>query len=159
MTLSEIKKHLKNLNTIAFVLPDGSLVPNHFHVTEVGKTTKHFIDCGGTVRQEKKVNFQLWNANDYDHRLHPEKLIHIIELSEDIFNLKDLEIEVEYQGEQSIQKFGLDFKDGQFLLTSTQTNCLAKDKCGIPEKQLPKPKVKLADLNNEPCCSPDGNCC
>lgn len=157
MTLSEIKKHLKNLDTIAFILPDGSLVPNHFHVTEVGKTTKHFIDCGGTIRQEKKVNFQLWNANDYDHRLHPEKLIHIIELSEDIFNLKDLEIEVEYQGEQSIQKFGLDFKDGQFLLTSTQTNCLAKDKCGIPEKQLPKPKVKLADLNNEPCCSPDGN--
>ena len=159
MTLSEIKKHLKNLDTIAFILPDGSLVPSHFHVTEVGKTTKHFIDCGGTLRQEKKVNFQLWNANDYDHRLHPEKLIHIIELSEDIFNLKDLEIEVEYQGEQSIQKFGLDFKDGQFLLTSTQTNCLAKDKCGIPEKQLPKPKVKLADLNNEPCCSPDGNCC
>ena len=159
MTLSEIKKHLKNLDTIAFILPDGSLVPNHFHVTEVGKTTKHFIDCGGTVRQEKKVNFQLWNANDYDHRLHPEKLIHIIELSEDIFNLKDLEIEVEYQGEQSIQKFGLDFKDGQFLLTSTHTNCLAKDKCGIPEKQLPKPKVKLEDLNNEPCCSPDGNCC
>ncbi|WP_027878723.1 DUF6428 family protein [Mesoflavibacter zeaxanthinifaciens] len=159
MTLSEVKKHLKNLDTIAFILPDGSLVPNHFHVTEVGKTTKHFIDCGGTVRQEKKVNFQLWNANDYDHRLHTEKLIHIIELSEDIFNLKDLEIEVEYQGEQSIQKFGLDFKDGQFLLTSTQTNCLAKDKCGIPEKQLPKPKVKLADLNNEPCCSPDGNCC
>lgn len=159
MTLSEIKKHLKNLDTIAFILPDGSLVPNHFHVTEVGKTTKHFIDCGGTVRQEKKVNFQLWNANDYHHRLHPEKLIHIIELSEDIFNLKDLEIEVEYQGEQSIQKFGLDFKDGQFLLTSTHTNCLAKDKCGIPEKQLPKPKVKLEDLNNEPCCSPDGNCC
>lgn len=159
MTLSEIKKHLKNLDTIAFILPDGSLVPSHFHVTEVGKTTKHFIDCGGTVRQEKKVNFQLWNANDYDHRLHPEKLIHIIELSEDIFNLKDLEIEVEYQGEQSIQKFGLDFKDGQFLLTSTQTNCLAKDKCGIPEKQLPKPKIKLEDLNNEPCCSPDGNCC
>jgi len=159
MTLSEIKNHLKNLKTIAFVLPDGSLVPNHFHVTEVGKTTKHFIDCGGTVRQEKKVNFQLWNANDYNHRLHPEKLVHIIELSENIFNLKDLDIEVEYQGKQSIQKFGLDYKNGQFLLTSTHTNCLAKDKCGIPEEQLPKPKVNLENLNNEPCCSPDGNCC
>ncbi|WP_336068955.1 DUF6428 family protein [Mesoflavibacter sp. CH_XMU1404-2] len=151
MTLSEIKNHLKNLDTIAFVLPDGSLVPNHFHVTEVGKTTKHFIDCGGTVKQEKKVNFQLWNANDYDHRLHPEKLIHIIELSEDIFNLKDLDIEVEYQGEQSIQKFGLDYKDGQFLLTSTHTNCLAKDKCGIPEEQLPK--------QEEACCAPGSGCC
>lgn len=159
MTLKDIKNHLKQLKTIAFKLPDGQLVPSHFHVTEVGKTTKHFIDCGGTVRQERKVNFQLWNANDYDHRLHPEKLIHIIELSEDIFNLKDLDIEVEYQGENSIEKYGLEFDNGIFNLTSTQTDCLAKDKCGIPENQQPKQKINLRDLNNEPCCSPDGNCC
>ena len=49
------------------------MVPSHFHVTEVGKITKHFIDCGGTVRNEEVVNFQLWQADDYDHRLHPEK--------------------------------------------------------------------------------------
>ena len=75
MTLEQIKQHLKELDTIAFQLPDGSLVPRHFHVTEVGKITKHFIDCGGTIRNEEVVNFQLWEANDYDHRLHPEKLI------------------------------------------------------------------------------------
>ena len=82
MKLSEIKTILGNLNNIAFRLPNGELVPNHFHVTEVGKITKNFIDCGGTVRKEEVVNFQLWDANDYDHRLHPEKLVHIIELSE-----------------------------------------------------------------------------
>ena len=57
---------MKNLSTIAFQLPDGSLVPEHFHVTEVGKVTKHFIDCGGVLRKEEKINFQLWNANDYN---------------------------------------------------------------------------------------------
>ncbi|WP_397362474.1 DUF6428 family protein [Olleya sp. R77988] len=149
MTLSEIKKHLTNLETISFTLPDGSLVPSHFHVTEVGKTTKHFIDCGGTVRQEKKVNFQLWNANDYDHRLHPEKLVKIIELSEDIFNLDNLEIEVEFQGEYTIQKFGLGFENNSFQLTSLITDCLAKDKCGIPTEQLPKTET----------CAPGSGCC
>lgn len=155
MKLSEVKSVLKELETIGFQLPNGTLVPSHFHVTEVGKITKHFIDCGGTVRNEEVVNFQLWNANDYNHRLHPEKLIHIIELSEKVLGLEDVEIEVEFQGE-TIQKFGLDFDGKNFLLTSKQTDCLAKDKCGVPTE---KTKVKLADLNNEPCCSPDGNCC
>jgi hypothetical protein len=97
MKLSAIKNELKKLSTIAFQLPNGELVPNHFHVTEVGKVTKHFIDCGGVIRQEEVVNFQLWEANDYDHRLHPEKLLHIIELSEAKLQIPDLEIEVEYQ--------------------------------------------------------------
>ncbi|SFJ35182.1 DUF6428 family protein [Olleya namhaensis] len=156
MTLSEIKKHLSQLETISFTLPDGSLVPNHFHVTEVGKVTKHFIDCGGTVREEKKVNFQLWNADDYDHRLHPEKLVKIITLSEDIFNLQDLEIEVEFQGEQTIQKFGLEFQNNSFQLTSLLTDCLAKDKCGIPE---PKQKLKFSDIQAGGSCAPGSGCC
>lgn len=158
MTLSEIKNHLKNLNQIAFELPDGSLVPSHFHVTEVGKISKHFIDCGGVLRKEERVNFQLWNANDYDHRLHPEKLVHIIELSEKTLNLKDVEIEVEYQGE-TIGKYDLDFNGTNFLLVNKATACLAEDQCGIPPKQ--KSKLKLSELqsNTGNVCTPNSGCC
>lgn len=167
MKLSEIKNHLNKLDQITFMLPNGELVPTHFHVTEVGKISKHFIDCGGTVRKEDVINFQLWNADDYNHRLHPEKLLHIIELSEKVLGLEDLEIEVEYQMENSkaqssnsnfdtIGKFSLDFDGTNFLLTTKQTDCLAKDNCGIPAE---KPKRKLAEITNEPCCAPDGNCC
>ena len=155
MKLSQVKTVLKNLEQIGFQLPDGSLVPNHFHVTEVGKVSKHFIDCGGTLRQEEVVNFQLWNADDYDHRLHPEKLLSIIELSEKVLKIEDHEVEVEYQGE-TIRKFGIDFDGTNFLLTTKQTDCLAKDACGIPAE---KPKVKLADLNNASACTPGGGCC
>lgn len=155
MKLSEIKDHLNNLEQITFMLPNGELVPTHFHVTEVGKITKHFIDCGGTIRNEEVANFQLWNADDYNHRLHPEKLSNIIALSEKVLGLEDLEIEVEYQSE-TIGKFGLDFDGKNFLLTTKQTDCLAKENCGIPAE---KPKRKLAEINDEPCCSPDGNCC
>ncbi len=167
MKLSEIKNHLNSLEQISFMLPNGELVPTHFHVTEVGKITKHFIDCGGTVRNEEIANFQLWNADDYNHRLHPEKLLNIIALSEKVLGLEDLEIEVEYQMGNSksqipnsnfdtIGKFSLEFDGKNFLLITKQTDCLAKENCGIPAE---KPKKQLAAISDEPCCSPDGNCC
>lgn len=155
MKLSEIKQQLNQLDKIAFQLPNGELVPNHFHVTEIGKVTKHFIDCGGTVRKEEVVNFQLWNANDYDHRLHPEKLLHIIELSQNTLGIGDLEIEVEYQG-QTIEKFGLDFNGTNFLLTTKQTDCLAKDNCGIPTEE---PVIANLEPEASNCCSPESGCC
>ena len=154
MTLEEVKSALEHLETIGFQLPNGDLVPNHFHVTEVGKITKHFIDCGGTVRHEEVVNFQLWNADDYDHRLHPEKLVHIIELSQKTLDIGNLEVEVEYQG-QTIEKFSLEFDGTNFLLTTKQTDCLARDKCGVPAE---KPKVKLSELQNSGCV-PGNGCC
>ena len=155
MKLSQIKQALKGLQTIGFQLPNGELVPSHFHVTEVGKINKHFIDCGGTLRKEEVVNFQLWNADDYDHRLHPEKLIHIIELSEKLLELGDLEIEVEYQGE-TIGKFGIDFDGKHFLLTTKHTDCLAREKCEIPTmKQTDQSK----DSSTGSCRSQTGCCC
>ncbi len=59
MKLSTLKEHLASLSAINFKLPDGTFLPSHFHVTEVGLVSKHFIDCGGTERKEKVANFQL----------------------------------------------------------------------------------------------------
>ena len=156
MKLSEIKTHLKNLKTIAFQLPNGELVPSHFHVTEVGKVVKDFIDCGGKVRREEVINFQLWEENDYDHRLHPEKLLHIIELSDKIFKFDDVEIEVEYQGAATIGKYNLDFDGQHFLLTSKVTACLAKEACGIPTE---KPRIRISELGKVNSCAPGSGCC
>ena len=155
MKLSQVKALLPTLDNVAFRLENGTFVPGHFHVTEVGMATKHFIDCGGTIRTEKKVNFQLWNANDLDHRLKPTKLLDIIELSEKVLGISDLDIEVEYQGD-TIGKFGLDYDGSNFLLTTKQTDCLAKDNCGIPSE---KPKVKLSEIKDEACCAPNSGCC
>lgn len=156
MKLSALKNHLSNLETIAFKLPNGNLVPSHFHVTEVGEITKNFIDCGGTVRNENVISLQLWNANDYDHRLHPKKLINIIELSEKTLGLEDLELEVEFQGSTTINKYGLDFNGTHFLLTNKLTACLAEDACGIPQEKL---GVRLSDLQNQNSCDPNSGCC
>lgn len=152
MKISGIKSHLKNLANIAFQLPSGELIPRHFHVTEIGKIRKDFIDCGGKKRNETIASFQLWEANDYDHRLHPEKLISIIELSQKELALGDLEIEVEYQGDETTGKYDLDFDGENFLLRSKFTTCLAKESCRIEEK----PKRNLREINS---CAPGSGCC
>lgn len=156
MKLSELKNYLKDLETINFRLPDGTSVPEHFHVTEVGKIVKNFIDCGGTVRDETIVNFQLWYSSDYDHRLGAEKLLKIIALSENVLQIGDHEIEVEYQSD-TIGKYGLSFRDGYFYLESLQTDCLAKENCGIPAQ---KPRIRMSALGQvKNSCEPGGKCC
>ena len=154
MKLSEFKSLLKLQEKIEIELPNGTLVPRHFHVTEVGQINKRFIDCGGTLRNENVVNFQLWEANDYDHRLHPKKLVSIIELSETQLGLTDEEIEVEYQG-VTIEKYGISFDGTRFVLTSKATDCLAKDNCGIPVEKIKKNLASITDNS----CAPGSGCC
>ncbi|GAA4461739.1 DUF6428 family protein [Nemorincola caseinilytica] len=156
MKLSEIKALLNGRQSVNFQLENGTLVPEHFHVTEVGVISKHFIDCGGTVRNEKVANFQLWSASDHDHRLKADKLLKIIALSEKVLGMEDLEIEVEYQT-GTIGKYALGYNGTNFQLLAKHTACLASDKCGVPEKK----KVSLAELTmvDNTCCTPGGGCC
>ncbi|WP_375417295.1 DUF6428 family protein [uncultured Hymenobacter sp.] len=152
MNISELKQTLTGLATINFRLPDGTYLPAHFHVTEVGLVTKHFIDCGGVERRETVANFQLWEAGDYDHRLAPQKFLHILNLSGRILGREDLDIEVEYQ-QETIGKFSLAFDGADFVLTTKQTACLAQDACGIPSQLLALPQLQAA------ACAPGGGCC
>lgn len=157
MKISQFKQHLNTVSELNIIQSNGMFIPKHFHITEAGLTSKHYIDCGGTERTEKTVSFQIWIANDTEHRLVPEKLTRIIHLSERLFNGEDLEVEIEYQTD-TISKYGLDFVDSNFVLTSKFTDCLAKDNCGVPQE---KQKVKLSELqsSSESCCTPGSGCC
>lgn len=154
MTLNEIKVILNGIERMEIQLPDGSLVPRHFHVTEVGQIHKRFVDCGGTMREEYKASFQLWEANDYDHRLHPEKLSAIIEKAQNMLDMPDREIEVEYQG-STIGRYDIDWDGQRFLLLSKTTDCLARDKCGVQEDS------SFFDLTSHTknSCAPGSGCC
>lgn len=154
MKLSKIKEILPTLGNVEFRLENGTFVPEHFHVTEVGQITKHFVDCGGVIRTEKTVNFQLWDANDYEHRLKPGKLLKIIQLCEQKLGLEDGEIEVEYQRE-TIGKYDLRFDGTHFILTNKQTACLAEDACGVPALATTTP----ATVKKTTCCAPNTGCC
>ncbi|MFC0776916.1 DUF6428 family protein [Flavobacterium sp. HJSW_4] len=154
MKLSKIKELLPTLQNVEFQLENGTFVPEYFHVTEIGIVTKHFIDCGGTIRNEKAVNFQLWNADDFEHRLKPAKLLHIINLSEEKLGIEDSEIEVEYQND-TIGKYDLDFNGEVFILKNKKTACLANEACGTPQEKF---KTLPTESNNS-CCTPESGCC
>lgn len=132
---------------LLFILPDGKTVPEHFHVTEVGRVQKEFIDCGGTPRSVASCVLQLWVAEDVEHRLHAGKLSRIVDLASKL-GLLNLPIEVEYQT-QSVTVYSvgsLKFVEDRIevQLEAKHTACLALELCVIP--------------NADGCCT-DKKCC
>ena len=139
MLLSAFKKTLSKLDKLKFQLPNGQLVPSYFHITEVGKVTRNYIDCGGVLRQENKLNLQLWVSSDTEHRLKPDNILNILQLAEKQLGFSDLELEVEYQ-QTTVGRYKLALNGEVFELVNTQTACLAPNQCGIPQE---KPRVLL----------------
>ena len=79
MLLSDFIYKIGKLDALKFQLPNGEFVPAHFHITEIGNVNRNYIDCGGILRQEKKINLQLLVASDIEHRLKPDNLLNILQ--------------------------------------------------------------------------------
>jgi hypothetical protein len=120
---------------LQFQLPQGGKIPAHFHVTEVGRIDKSFVDCGGTKRQTASCALQIWTADDTDHRLAASKLAGILTMAKPILKTFDLPLELEYGTDvaamYSISHAETIFGDLTFVLAGKQTDCLAKEQCGI----------------------------
>ncbi len=117
------------------MLPDGDFVPAHFHVTEVGRVQKDFIDCGGTTRSATSCLLQVWVAKDTDHRLAAGKLAGILQMAAPLLKSDALPVEVEYEN-GSVSQFpvgGAEVTPAGLLfhLGTKHTDCLAPDKCGV----------------------------
>ncbi len=135
--------------TMHLMLPTGEFVPAHFHVTEVGRVQKDFMDCGGTIRSSTTCVLQVWVADDSDHRLITSNLAKIIRLAAKILKTTDLPVEVEYE-HGLISQFPLAAVEvtpaGLLLhLGSKHTDCLAQSQCGVP-------------TSDAACCTTAGCC-
>jgi len=137
MTVSEFCRALDGHPgvTMHWMLPDRSFVPVHYHITEVGRVRKDFIDCGGTVRSTAACVLQVWVANDLDHRLETTKLASIMRVAGPLLGSDSLPVEVEYEtgvvsqypiGGMEVTPSGL-----LFYLGTKHTACLAPEKCGV----------------------------
>lgn len=156
MKLSDFKKALHSVDSVRFQTPDGSDVPAHFHITEAGLSTKHFIDCGGTIRKESAVTMQLWTAEDYEHRLSAEKLHGILNKAGSLIGDNDLDVEIEYQSD-TIGRYAVEFDHPRFRLVSKQTDCLAKETCGITSAN--NETVASERIESAAVCTPGSGCC
>jgi hypothetical protein len=132
-----------------FVLPDGSHIPLHAHVTEVGHLVRNFIDCGGVVGREERVVLQTHVGSDSDHRLKSDRFAKILQLGQRVLPSSDLDVSVEYDccvisqypvGEAKVAGEYLDL-----ILEREHTQCRAKE------------RAKAEKSDN--CCTSAAVCC
>ena len=152
MTLDDFVRVLNENPAAALhlMLPDGSFVPAHFHVTEVGRVQKDFIDCGGTTRSTTTCVLQVWVADDTDHRLDTTKLSMIVRLADPLLKAADMPVEVEYEN-RVVSQYPVTAAEvtpsGVLLHLGTKhTACLAQDRCGP------------GAATNAACCTAPGCC-
>lgn len=162
--------NLQNLKTalaenpdqpIAIKFADGSSLAPHFHITEIGKVTKDFVDCGGTRRQTQSCMLQTLVADDTDHRLVTTKLAGITQMS-DVLELDgSVEVEAEVQTDTiaiySVESAGPENGTFVFKLAAKNTACLAPDKCGIEAVPISVslPTAQVAEEGG--CCGGSSN--
>jgi hypothetical protein len=136
---------------VRFVLPDGGRIPDHAHITEVGRVDREFLDCGGERRKTSFCCLQAWVADDTEHRLPARKLAAIIGRALEPLGLESLPVEIEYEDGVISQFPVVSVGAGDMVtvhLGTKHTDCLAKEVC------LPPAAGSAAE-----CCAPGSNCC
>jgi hypothetical protein len=160
MNLSQLKNLLSTHSDRSFriQLPDGAAVPVSFHVTEVGRVQKTFLDCGGKLRESVTCQLQIWVGPDYDHRLETGKMAAILDKAKNYLSDETIPVEVEYE-DQVISQYtieGHEVSDDAvvLVLAHKHTECLAPELCGLP----PLPGAGKTKTSADSCCGPKGCC-
>jgi hypothetical protein len=137
---------------LTVVWPDGEPIEAHFHVTEVGRVRKDFVDCGGTIRSLETCLLQTWVGDDTDHRITGAKLLRALLHAEPILGGDDLPVELEYEACNVVQLRLVSTapEAGALMiqLASKHTDCLAKDLC-VPA--VGKPAAEMSACGSG-CC-------
>jgi hypothetical protein len=135
MTVRELVAALRSHAELPLIiaLPDGGVIPMHYHVTEIGHMKKRFIDCGGVLREQESCLLQTWVHTDMEHRLVAGKLAGIFAQAGDVLPHEGLPVEVEYE-DGVVAQFpveGSSVFEGSLLLQLgwKHTDCLARGIC------------------------------
>jgi hypothetical protein len=153
MNLSELKSLLTAYSDRHFriALPGGGAVPVSFHVTEVGRVRKTFLDCGGTLRETTTCQLQIWVGKDYDHRIETGKMASILHKAKSLLPDDSIPLEIEYE-DRVISQYtiaGHELTNDAVILqlAHKHTECLAMELCGLP-----------AIGGTSSCCGSSGGC-
>jgi hypothetical protein len=158
MKLSEFKRILvgNSQRNVRFVLPTGSKIPPHAHVTEVALMEKKFVDCGGQFRAESLCRLQAWIADDTDHRLTAGKLAAVLNKADSFLTNDDLEVDVEYEApfisQFPIEKAEISNEELAVYLSIKHTACLAEDRCLPPNLNKSSRFAPIPEFKAGKCC-------
>ena len=143
---------------LVFEYAPNKIVGANYHITEIKNITVDAVDCGTGTDFWKETIIQLWESPKEIGKTEFMTVYKALSIIKKVNRIKPMEnsaeIKFEYGNDtfHTAQLFVSNYKtvDKQLRiqLSVQPTDCKAKDACGIPE-------VKA----EEPCCTPDGNCC
>lgn len=147
--------------SLLFEYAPKKLVAANYHITEIKHITVDSVDCGAQTDSWKETIIQLWESPSEIGKTEFMSSYKALGILKKVGTIKPYDLESEVKFEYSnpsfhtAQLFVNDFEiQGNQLilqLAVEKTDCKAKDLCGVPES--------VSTSENEPCCSPDGNCC
>ncbi len=149
--------------SLIFEYAPNEFIGANYHITEVKHTSIDSVDCGSATDSWSETIIQLWESPTEIGKTKYMTALKALGILKKVGTLKpyDLESEVKFEYGNSYfhtaQLFVNDFEiiDNKLIvkLEVEKTDCKAKTICGVEEQE------KEIVLNEEPCCTPNGNCC
>jgi len=146
--------------SLLFEYKKGHLVGANYHITEIKNITVDSVDCGANTDFWKETVIQLWESPKEKDKLEYMSANKALGILNKVDSIKPMEKEVEVKFEYSnsefhtAQLFVNDFEiNGTNLIMKLgveQTDCKAKDECGVPVE------IGAQEANS---CTPGGGCC
>lgn len=149
--------------SLLFEYKPNEFVKANYHITEVKHLKIDSVDCGAGTDAWNETIIQLYESPEEIGKTEFMTVYKGLSILNKVGKMKpydmDAEVKIEYSNKafHTAQMFINDFeiRDNNliFKLDVERTDCKAKAVCGVVEK------VKEVFVSDEPCCSPDGNCC
>jgi hypothetical protein len=158
--LSLLEEHKDK--SLLFEYAPNQFIGANYHITEVKHIAVDSVDCGSQTDSWKETIIQLWESPSELGKTEYMTVYKASGILNKVGKMKsyilDAEVKFEYSNANfhTAQLFVNDFeiRDANLIikLAIEKTDCKAKETCGVSE-------VLEAVSSEEPCCSPDGNCC
>lgn len=149
--------------TLQFEYATNQFVGANYHITEVKHISIESVDCGSQVDQWNETIVQLWESPTEIFKTKHMSVLKALGILKKVGQMKTYDLESEIKFEYSnatfhtaqlfVNDFSLNNNNLIIKLAIEKTDCKAKEICGVPEKS------EQVLTNEEPCCSPNGNCC
>ncbi|WP_406685138.1 DUF6428 family protein [Seonamhaeicola sp. MEBiC1930] len=148
--------------SLLFEYAPNLLVGANYHITEVKHTKIDSVDCGSNKDSWNETIIQLWESPNELGKTEYMSVYKALAILNKVGEMKPYDFDAEVKFEYSnatfhktqlfINDFEIQGSNIIFKLAVEKTDCKAKETCGVTSKE---PVL----LDDEPCCSPDGNCC
>lgn len=148
--------------SLLFEYAPNLFVGANYHITEVKHTSIDSVDCGAKTDAWKETVIQLWESPGELGKTDYMCVYKALGTLNKVGKMKpfnsDAEVKFEYSNTtfHTAQLFVNDFeiRDDNLIikLAVEKTDCKAKRTCCVQE-------VDIVIAEEEPCCSPTGNCC